>query len=363
MESTITTPVCLSRTHPHLCVRHGDLIFISGLPPFDEAFSRAVREAREQGRPVPPFPNPPRRAGAPGDGQHEKLVEAAGSNMDCLLKVIVWLRDQRDSEEFDRIYRTYFSGRETLPARTRIQAGRTRWTAVWKSRRSATCRGSSRTGPPGAQTQGALLVEKKIEQIRKNQPEERIMGKSFTRSVPGLRRSVSRSPVRPWRRTRRRSATWSSWVTTTSRVAAPTSRDPQAGQPLDRLCRAPRRQPAEPAYGQEGRQRHIDPRCDRSEAAQVLAHIPGEPGKRKTAGADGADVHRRGPAAADKSKAYLLRPLGNKAQEIWDVTDPSKPTLIKTIVDGLKGTHKSWWECDSGIAYLVVGLPDWRTGA
>ena len=43
----------------NLCVRHGDLIFISGLPPFDEAFSRAVREAREQGRPVPPFPNPP----------------------------------------------------------------------------------------------------------------------------------------------------------------------------------------------------------------------------------------------------------------------------------------------------------------
>src|SRR6266853_1731280 len=47
----------------NLCVRYGDLIFISGLPPFDE--------------------------------------------------------------EFDRIYRTYFSGRETLPARTRIQAGRT----------------------------------------------------------------------------------------------------------------------------------------------------------------------------------------------------------------------------------------------
>ena len=55
----------------------------------------------------------------------KKLVEAAGSNMDCLLKVIVWLRDQRDAEEFDRIYRTYFSSRETFPARTRIQAGRT----------------------------------------------------------------------------------------------------------------------------------------------------------------------------------------------------------------------------------------------
>jgi 2-iminobutanoate/2-iminopropanoate deaminase len=107
-------------------VRHGDLIFISGLPPFDEAFSRSVREAREEGRPVPPFPNPPfaEQVRLVMDNL-KKLAEAAGSNMDCLLKVIVWLRDQRDSEEFDRIYRTYFSSADTLPARTRIQAGRT----------------------------------------------------------------------------------------------------------------------------------------------------------------------------------------------------------------------------------------------
>jgi 2-iminobutanoate/2-iminopropanoate deaminase len=110
----------------NLCVRHGDLIFISGLPPFDEAFSRSVREAREEGRPVPPFPNPPfaEQVRLVMDNL-KKLTEAAGSSMDCLLKVIVWLRDQRDSEEFDRIYRTYFSSADTLPARTRIQAGRT----------------------------------------------------------------------------------------------------------------------------------------------------------------------------------------------------------------------------------------------
>lgn len=110
----------------NLCVRHGDLIFISGLPPFDEKFSRDVREAREHGRPVPPFPNPPfaEQVRLVMDNLR-KLAEAAGSNMDCLLKVIVWLRDQRDSEEFDRIYRTYFTSRDTLPARTRIQAGRT----------------------------------------------------------------------------------------------------------------------------------------------------------------------------------------------------------------------------------------------
>jgi len=110
----------------NLCVRHGDLIFVSGLPPFDAEFSRQVREAREKGLPIPPFPNPPfeQQVRLVMDNM-KKLVEDAGSNMDCLLKVIVWLKDQRDAEQFDRIYRTYFSSRETLPARTRIQAGRT----------------------------------------------------------------------------------------------------------------------------------------------------------------------------------------------------------------------------------------------
>jgi len=110
----------------NLCVRHGDLIFVSGLPPFDAAYSNALREAREKGLPIPPFPNPPfeDQVRLVMDNM-KKLVESAGSNMDCLLKVIVWLRDQRDAEQFDRIYRTYFTSRETLPARTRIQAGRT----------------------------------------------------------------------------------------------------------------------------------------------------------------------------------------------------------------------------------------------
>ena len=110
----------------NLCVRHGDLIFVSGLPPFDAEFSRALREARRQGRALPPFPDAPfaEQARLVMDNLR-KLVEAAGSNMDCLLKVIVWLRDQRDGEEFDGIYRGYFSSRATLPARTRIQAGRT----------------------------------------------------------------------------------------------------------------------------------------------------------------------------------------------------------------------------------------------
>ena len=97
-------------------------------------------------------------------------------------------------------------------------------------------------------------------------------------------------------------------------------------------------------------------------APKMLAHIPGEPGEGESGGAqmvrvcDGATLPH-----ADKSKTYLLRPFGNAAHEIWDVSDPAKPALLTTVVKGLKGTHKSWWECDTGIAYLVSGAPDWRT--
>jgi hypothetical protein len=62
----------------------------------------------------------------------------------------------------------------------------------------------------------------------------------------------------------------------------------------------------------------------------------------------------------DPSKTYMLRVFGGRAHEIWDVTDPAKPALLTRIVEGLKDTHKSWWECDTGIAYLVSGVEGWR---
>lgn len=97
---------------------------------------------------------------------------------------------------------------------------------------------------------------------------------------------------------------------------------------------------------------------------QYLAHIPGElvtgqggdtGGAQMTRVCSGSDLPH-----ADKSKYYLLRSYGNSAHEIWDVTDPAKPTRLTTIVSGLADTHKSWWECDTGIAYLVGGRPGWR---
>ena len=62
----------------------------------------------------------------------------------------------------------------------------------------------------------------------------------------------------------------------------------------------------------------------------------------------------------DPSAVYLLRPFGNEAQEIWNTADPAHPKLLLRIEEGLKGTHKNWWECDTGIAYLVSGEPGWR---
>ncbi|HEY7060030.1 MAG TPA: hypothetical protein VII06_01015 [Chloroflexota bacterium] len=100
-----------------------------------------------------------------------------------------------------------------------------------------------------------------------------------------------------------------------------------------------------------------DPRAPR-----YLYHIPGMIGGPESGGAqmvavcDGRDLPRGDPA-----KTYLLRTFGTTAHQVWDVTDPSQPSLLTVVVDGLTDTHKSWWECDTGIAYLVSGSPEWRT--
>ena len=64
---------------------------------------------------------------------------------------------------------------------------------------------------------------------------------------------------------------------------------------------------------------------------------------------------------ADDDKVYLLRSNGNVSHEIWDVTAPRRATLVTTVVSGLNGTHKNYWDCASGLGYIVGGAPGWRT--
>ena len=101
------------------------------------------------------------------------------------------------------------------------------------------------------------------------------------------------------------------------------------------------------------------------------AHIPGAVGGPEQGGAQMARVCDR------QGKTYLLRTFGNNVpssgHEVWDVTDPAKPQKTVTVVSGLTSTHKDFWECDTGTAYLIsgdvakaeplqVGPSGWRTG-
>jgi hypothetical protein len=84
---------------------------------------------------------------------------------------------------------------------------------------------------------------------------------------------------------------------------------------------------------------------------------------------DGRDLPRGNP-----DKVYLLRSLGNVSHEIYDVTDPAAPHFLVTVVEtgdsppkepgaafyDTKGTHKNWWDCETGVAYLTSSITGWR---
>jgi hypothetical protein len=57
---------------------------------------------------------------------------------------------------------------------------------------------------------------------------------------------------------------------------------------------------------------------------------------------------------------YMLRNNGgvgpgHGSHEIYDTTDPAHPVFVSTVISGLTATHKNWWECDTGLAYIVAG--------
>ena len=96
-------------------------------------------------------------------------------------------------------------------------------------------------------------------------------------------------------------------------------------------------------------------------APRYLAHIPGEEGLDEEGGAQMVRIcPGRGLRRGEPAAFYMLRTQGNAGHQVFDMTDPARPRLVSRIPAG--HTHKNWWECDTGIAYLVSGnQPPWRT--
>jgi hypothetical protein len=93
---------------------------------------------------------------------------------------------------------------------------------------------------------------------------------------------------------------------------------------------------------------------------KYLKHVPGLEGHYEQGGAQMVRVcDGRSLPKGDPNKTYMLRVFGGMAHQIWDVSDPANPALITELKSG-RDTHKNWWECDTGIAYLVSGIEGWR---
>ena len=93
---------------------------------------------------------------------------------------------------------------------------------------------------------------------------------------------------------------------------------------------------------------------------KYLKHLPGLEGHYEEGGGQMVRVcDGRTLPKGDPNKTYMLRVFGGKAHEIYDVSDPANPLLLTRIEAG-RDTHKNWWECDTGIAFLVSGIQGWR---
>jgi hypothetical protein len=93
---------------------------------------------------------------------------------------------------------------------------------------------------------------------------------------------------------------------------------------------------------------------------KYLAHIPGAVGDGEAGAAQMTRVcDGRSLGKGDPDKVYLLRAFGREGHEIWDVTDPAHPKVVTRLL-GMSDTHKNYWECEGGIAYLVSTPPGWR---
>jgi 2-iminobutanoate/2-iminopropanoate deaminase len=88
-------------------VRFGELLFVSGQGPIDKNGKVIPGDIRAQTRAT--LEN------------FRKIMEAAGSNMDCVLQTTVYLRDLAEYSGMNEVYSSFFD--DPKPARTTVQAG------------------------------------------------------------------------------------------------------------------------------------------------------------------------------------------------------------------------------------------------
>jgi len=118
----------------NMAVTFGNMIYISGLPRSPNLFASDARGAR-QGRKLPPTATAFEEECKIVMDHMKMLVEAAGSNMDCLLKSRSGSRTRASRRSSTGLSQLFLIGRETAVA-YRMQAGRTPRDCGSKSTRS-----------------------------------------------------------------------------------------------------------------------------------------------------------------------------------------------------------------------------------
>jgi hypothetical protein len=91
-----------------------------------------------------------------------------------------------------------------------------------------------------------------------------------------------------------------------------------------------------------------------------LHHIPSTTGAASHVAVCGGSILPKGTPG----RWYMIRHDGSINQEMWDVTNPSAPVRLEVFLSGLNFTHHIWWECDTGIAYVIAGSASdgWYSG-
>ena len=88
-------------------VKFGELLFVSGQGPIDKNGKVIPGDIRAQTKAT--LEN------------FKRILEAAGSNMDCVLQTTVYLKDLSDYSGMNEAYSSFFH--DSKPARTTVQAG------------------------------------------------------------------------------------------------------------------------------------------------------------------------------------------------------------------------------------------------